>query len=186
MFRGVGDFIRGIKSNNDDRAGSFDDFLDVVLSERADFMSFQNNFDVSELRPTYEQLPEDRVADEVNRNLLLLKALDSLIHERSNAHSSFVSNTQKQLKLCEDLNYGEGSLLGAFSALKELLECEKQFSEFPRTTNDLRSTLAGARTRTKDLSRYCLLIANVALYFLFIATRCFIFSFYHETPILWF
>ena len=81
-------------------------------------MYFVKEFDADiECRPSFEQLSHERIVNEANKNLSLLKALESIINDRMVGFSSLHSSLSKSNTCYEMLENVEGTLKVALDSL---------------------------------------------------------------------
>lgn len=81
-------------------------------------MYIQKEFDaVIECRPSFEQLSHDRIINELNRNIGVLKALECIVSERMLGLHSFCNHLVKTQPSFELFDNSSGSLKIALDSL---------------------------------------------------------------------
>jgi hypothetical protein len=100
-----------------------DIFLEELSNENVEFMSNRTDFDcVKEVQPTYEQLSQERILDEANKNIQVLKSLEMLLQERTQSFNMFFAAQAKYRPAFEIFQYCSGTLRQALDALFVFLE----------------------------------------------------------------
>ena len=68
-----------------------DEFVQEVNNENVEYLSFKKDFDeLKEIKPSFEQVSQDRILEEANKNLKVLKSLETIILERSQSFGAFL------------------------------------------------------------------------------------------------
>ena len=103
--------------------GDFDLFIQEVNNENVEHLSFRRELDAKkEVKPTFEQISQDRILDEANKNVQVLKSLETILQERSQAFEMFLSAQAKYKSSFDIFQYCEGSLRQSLDALFVFLE----------------------------------------------------------------
>lgn len=107
-----------------DRArAEFDLFNEEVNSDNAQRLSFLQDFNEDkETKPSYEQISQERILDEANKNIQILKSLETILQERTQSYSTFFAAQGKDKSSFEIFQYCEGTLRQALDALFVFLE----------------------------------------------------------------
>ena len=107
-----------------DRArAEFDLFAEEVNSDNAQRLSFLQDFNEDkETKPSYEQISQERILDEANKNIQILKSLETILQERTQSYSTFFAAQGKDKSSFEIFQYCEGTLRQALDALFVFLE----------------------------------------------------------------
>lgn len=66
--------------------------------------------------PSYEQLSSERIIDQINRNLAILKSLEAILEERLQAFSQFFNTLNKTRVSFEAFQLADGSIKHALDA----------------------------------------------------------------------
>ena len=107
----------------DKARAEFDQFLDEVKGEQVEYLSLTKDFDeLKETKPTYEQISQERILDEANKNLQVLKSLETILQERTQSYGTFFAAQGKYKPSFEIFQYCEGTLRQALDALFVFLE----------------------------------------------------------------
>ena len=106
-----------------------------------------SEFDAStgNLRSTFEQLSPDRINDECNKNLAMLKSLETIIQERIQSFAVFLASQSKIKTSFDVFRYTKGTLRQAFDALFVFTEQEMQQARQESTLEELRSAVMQCR-----------------------------------------
>jgi hypothetical protein len=97
-------------SSNGTRA-EFDKYMLEVRNQNLEYMSYNKDFDEeAETRPTFEQVSQDLILEEANKNVMILKALENIMQERTQAYNQFLTTLSKSKSAFEVFNYCNGSL----------------------------------------------------------------------------
>ena len=103
--------------------GDFDQFVQEVNNENVEYLSFRRELDAEkEVKPTFEQISQERILDEANKNIQVLKSLETILQERSQAFDTFLSAQAKYRSSFDIFQYCEGTLRQALDALFVFLE----------------------------------------------------------------
>ena len=101
----------------------FDQFVDEVNNDNVEYLALRKQFDESkETKPTYEQISQERILDEANKNILVLKSLETILQERTQSYTTFFAAQGKYKPSFEIFQYCEGSLRQALDALFVFVE----------------------------------------------------------------
>lgn len=85
------------------REKDFSKFLQKVNDENDEHMSLQHEFDEeAEMRPSYDQLSYDRIVDEANKNISIMRLLENIIQDRVQAHGAFNASLSKSTLVSEN------------------------------------------------------------------------------------
>ena len=107
----------------DKARADFDQFVDEVNNDNLEYLSLTKQFDESkETKPTYEQISQERILDEANKNILVLKSLETILQERTQSYTTFFAAQGKYKPSFEIFQYCEGSLRQALDALFVFVE----------------------------------------------------------------
>jgi hypothetical protein len=107
-----------------DRAkADIDTAADDVNSDNLQNLALRKDYDeVKETKPTYEQISHERILDEANKNIQILKSLETILQERTQSYSTFFAAQGKYKPSYEIFQYCEGTLRQALDALFVFLE----------------------------------------------------------------
>jgi hypothetical protein len=107
-----------------DRAkAEIDPIADDVSNDNLQNLALKKDFDeVKETKPTYEQISQERILDEANKNIQILKSLETILQERTQSYSTFFAAQGKYKPSYEIFQYCEGTLRQALDALFVFLE----------------------------------------------------------------
>jgi hypothetical protein len=90
-------------------------------------LKLQKEFDASiECKPTFEQLSEERILDEVNKDILILKSFETIVQERMHSFSLFLGGLNKIRSSFDMFQYSSGTMrqaLDAFFVYIEQVQC---------------------------------------------------------------
>eukprot|EP00602_Paraphysomonas_sp_CaronLab_P002722 CAMPEP_0185022944 /NCGR_PEP_ID=MMETSP1103-20130426/5650_1 /TAXON_ID=36769 /ORGANISM="Paraphysomonas bandaiensis, Strain Caron Lab Isolate" /LENGTH=719 /DNA_ID=CAMNT_0027555273 /DNA_START=206 /DNA_END=2365 /DNA_ORIENTATION=+ len=133
-------------------------FIEEINYEHAEHMSFQKDFNESiELKPTYEQLSQDRIVDQSNKNILMVKSFEHILDERLQAFSKFLDSLGKARSSFDSFQESEGTIRQALDALFVFVEQELQQARQQLSLGDLKRFLADvkvdAQKRASDFQR---------------------------------
>ena len=150
--------LLGFPDRGSGTRANLEQFLREVDVENTEHMSFQRDFDEElECRPTFEQLSHERVVDEAGKNILVLKSFETILQERTQAFSVFLSSLSKARSSFEVFQYADGSLRQALDALFVFIEQELQQARLQQTLGDLRRKMSevkvDAQKRMTDYQR---------------------------------
>lgn len=148
---GVGLLFTGEKVKAD-----FHQFVEEINNENVEFLSCRKEFDeVKETKPSYEQLSEERILDEANKNIQVLKSLETILQDRTQSYNTFFTAQGKNKTSFEIFQYCQGSLRQALDALFVFLEQELQQARQQNTLGDLRRALSEVKVDAqKKLTDY--------------------------------
>ena len=94
-----------------------------MSNENEENMSNQKEFDVEvECQPTFEQLSPDRIADEISKDILLLKSMETVLQERHQSFTSFINAISKARPSFDNFQYADGSLRQGLDSLFVYME----------------------------------------------------------------
>jgi hypothetical protein len=138
--------------------GDFDLFIQEVNNENVEHLSFRRELDATkEVKPTFEQISQDRILDEANKNIQVLKSLETILQERSQAFETFLSAQARYKSSFDIFQYCEGTLRQSLDALFVFLEQDFQQARQQQLLNDLRRALSevkvDAQKRLADYQR---------------------------------
>lgn len=98
-----------------------------------------------ECRPTYEQVSHDRIIDEANKNVAVMKSLENIINERLNGFNAMyasVSKTRPQFEAFEQSDYTMKGALDSFFLYveQEILQSKQSIflGDLRRSLNEMR------------------------------------------------
>ena len=125
------------------RGGDFDRFLQLVDNENNDRMSRDTEspteFDENnKMKASFEQLSAERIHDESSKNLHVLKSLETIIQERVQSFTVFLSSQTKAKTAFDVFRYTQGTLRQAFDALFVFTEQEMQQARQEATLEELK------------------------------------------------
>jgi hypothetical protein len=81
-------------------------------------MYFHKEYDAEvECRPTFEQLSHERIINEANKNINVLRALENIVTDRMTGYNSLHSTLQKTSASYELLENVDGTLKVALDSL---------------------------------------------------------------------
>lgn len=140
----------------DRHKADFNKFVNEIRAENLEFMSLQKDFDGDlETRPSFEQLPEDKIIEEANKNIQVIKSLETILSERMHSYQNFLNNLAKSRASFESFQYCDGTLRQALDSLFVYVEQELQQARQQQTMSDVRRTLNEVRSdASKRLSDY--------------------------------
>ena len=138
--------------------GDFDVFVQEVNNENVEYLSFRRELDAQkEIKPTFEQISQERILDEANKNIQVLKSLETILQERSQAFDTFLSAQAKYKSSFDIFQYCEGTMRQALDALFVFLEQDFQQARQQQLLGDLRRVLSevkvDAQKRLVDYQR---------------------------------
>ena len=124
----------------------FKEFIEEVEKRDAEHLSFQKDLDEElECRPTFEQLDQERIIDESNKNIQVMKSLGDILQDRMQSYNHFLATLGKTKHSFEGFQYCDGTIRQALDALfvyveKELQTSRQQLvgSEWKKALSDLR------------------------------------------------
>jgi len=97
-------------------------FIEEINEENAEFMSYKKEFEGGDLNPTYQQLAQDRIDDQSNKNIMMLKSFEHVLEERLFAFNKFLDSLSKTKTSFDAFQSSEGSLRQALDALFVFIE----------------------------------------------------------------
>jgi hypothetical protein len=98
-------------------------FVEEINVENAEFMSYKKEFQEGvDLQPSYQQLPQDRIDDQCNKNIMMLKSVEHVLEERLFAFNKFLDSLSKTRTSFDAFQSSEGSLRQALDALFVFIE----------------------------------------------------------------
>ena len=101
----------------------FDQFVEEVHNENVEYLSLKRQYDeFKETKPTYEQISQERILDEANKNIQVLKSFETILQERTQSYGAFFTAQGKYTPSFEIFQYCEGTLRQALDALFVFLE----------------------------------------------------------------
>ena len=100
----------------------FDLFVDETVREGHNFLFDKDYDEDNELKPSYEQISQERILDEASKNIQILKSLETILQERTQSYSTFFAAQGKCKPSFEIFQYCEGTLRQALDALFVFLE----------------------------------------------------------------
>lgn len=96
---------------------------DDASSDNLQNLALRRDYDeVKETKPTYEQISQERILDEANKNIQILKSLETILQERTQSYGTFFAAQGKYKPSYEIFQYCEGTLRQALDALFVFLE----------------------------------------------------------------
>lgn len=108
-----------------------------------------------ECRPSFEQLSHERVVNEANKDVNLLKALESIVHDRMSGYTSLNSALLKSTSSYELLETVDGTLKVALDSLFVFTDQEIQQSRQHVFLGDLKKSLNEMRSdATRRITDY--------------------------------
>jgi len=130
----------------DRNKADFKEFIEEVEKRDAEHLSFQKDLDEElECRPTFEQLDQERILDESNKNIQVMKSLGEILQDRMQSYNHFLTTLGKTKHSFEGFQYCDGTIRQALDALfvyveKELQTSRQQLvgSEWKKALSDLR------------------------------------------------
>eukprot|EP01038_Epipyxis_sp_PR26KG_P012593 gene12593-16887_t len=123
-----------------------DQFLFEVNQDEAEQMYITKEFNADiECRPTFEQISQERVLEEANKNIAVLKALESVISERMNGLTGLNAALHKTKTGFETFDACEGSLRIALDSLFVMVDWEINQSKQQIFLGDLKKSLSEMR-----------------------------------------
>jgi hypothetical protein len=97
-------------------------FVDETLKDGNHFL-FEKDYDEDEqIKPSYEQISQERILDEASKNIQILKSFETILQERTQSYSTFFAAQGKYKQSFEIFQYCEGTLRQALDALFVFLE----------------------------------------------------------------
>eukprot|EP01032_Pedospumella_encystans_P009944 gene9944-11660_t len=123
-----------------------DEFIQQVNNDQAEHMYFNKEFDAEvECRPTFEQLSHERIINEANKNINVLKALENVLTDRMAGYNTLHTTLTKAGSSHSLLENVDGTLKVALDSLfvfteQETLQCKQH-----TYLSDLRKSLAEMR-----------------------------------------
>lgn len=101
----------------------FEQFIEEVNTENAEYLSLKKEHDEFRgTKPTYEQISQERILDEANKNIQVLKSFETILQERIQSYGTFFAAQGKYAPSFEIFQYCEGTLRQALDALFVFLE----------------------------------------------------------------
>ena len=100
----------------------FDLFVDETVKDRHHFLCDKDYDEDKEVKPSYEQISQERILDEASKNIQILKSLETILQERTQSYSTFFAAQGKYKPSFEIFQYCEGTLRQALDALFVFLE----------------------------------------------------------------
>ncbi len=109
-------------------------------------MYFNKEFDPEvECRPTFEQLSQERIINEANKNINVLRALENVLTDRMAGYNSLHTTLTKTSNSHNLLENVEGTLKVALDSLfvfteQEMLQCKQHvfLSDLRKSLNEMR------------------------------------------------
>ena len=98
------------------------EFIQEINKENAEFMSYDKEFNSVDLNPSYEQLPQDRIDDQCNKNIMMLKSFELILDGRLIAFNKFLDYLSKTRTSFDVFQSSEGTLRQALDALFVFVE----------------------------------------------------------------
>jgi hypothetical protein len=146
----------------DKTKADFHQFVEEINNENIDFLSCKKEFnEVEETKPSYEQLSPERISDEASKNIQVLKSLETILEDRTQAYTTFFTVQGKNKTSFEIIQYCQGSQRQALDALFVYLEQELQQARQQQTVGDLRRALSEVKVDAqKKLTDYQREISN--------------------------
>ena len=103
--------------------GEFEKFVQQINNENVEFLSYKSDLqEVKEIKPSFEQISQERIMDEENMNIQVLKSLESILQERTQSFSTYLTSQAKYKSSFEVFRYCEGTQRQALDALFVFLE----------------------------------------------------------------
>lgn len=75
-----------------------------------------------ECRPSFEQIGQDRIVDEVNKDIHILKAFETILEERVQSFKSFLQSLSKVRTSFDVLQFAGGTMRQAFDTFFVFVE----------------------------------------------------------------
>ena len=123
-----------------------DRFMIEVEQDQVAKMDYTQEFDQeAECRASFEQLSQERIINEANKNIMVLKALESILSERLVGFAAHNSMWMKMRQNFEAFEYSEGSLKLALDSFFILVDQEAN-----QTNQD--ALLSETRKMVKDMA----------------------------------
>jgi hypothetical protein len=115
----IDDWATKFLFNNPNNKGDFKRFLRQVDQEGFDR---SDGDDEATCRASFEQISEERIFDELNKNIALLKSFETIINERMQAYVAFLGCQTKIKPAFDMFQYCRGTLRQALDALFVYIE----------------------------------------------------------------
>jgi hypothetical protein len=133
-----------------------DEFVQQVNNENVEYLSFKKEFDErKETKPSFEQVGQDRILEEANKNIKVLKSLETIIYERSQSFSALLAAQAKYKGPFDNFQYCEGTIRQSLDALFVFLEQDLQQARQQQLFGELKKALQLVRSDTqKRLADY--------------------------------
>jgi len=130
----------------DRNKADFKEFIEEVEKRDAEHLSFQKDLDEElECRPTFEQLDQERILEESNKNIHVMKSLGEILQDRIQSYNHFLITLGKTKNSFDGFQYCDGTIRQALDALfvyveKELQTSRQQLvgSEWKKILSDIR------------------------------------------------
>ena len=123
-----------------------DDFMKEIEQDQVAKMDYQQEFDKEvECKPSFEQLSYERIINEANKNVQVLKALEIILTERLAGFAANHNMWNKMRSNFESFEHSEGTLKLALDSFFVLVDHETSQSNHD-------PVLVDARKMVKDIS----------------------------------
>lgn len=101
----------------------FDRYINEIRRQNLEYMSYNREFDEDlETRPSFEQVSQESIIDEANKNIFVLKSLENIMQERSQAYNQFLTTLSKCKQSFEVFQYCSGTLRQSLDAFFIFIE----------------------------------------------------------------
>ena len=108
-----------------------------------------------ECMPTFEQISQQAILEEANRNIAVMNALEAVVQDRSNAYNSFLNNAGKSTIHSEIFQLAQGSTRHALDSLYVYIEQElQQARQYSSLSNIKKSVMDTRMTAARHLTDY--------------------------------
>lgn len=145
-------------SDSSSQRENLDQFLIEVNNENAENLTIDKPFDnLEDFRPSFAQISDNSIEKEANKNIQLLKSMETILQERTQAYERFLAAYNKTGSCFESLQESDGTLRQGFDAFFVFINTEIQRASQQLDLNKCRKKLTeikvGCQKRLSDYQR---------------------------------
>ena len=145
-------------SDSSSQRENLDQFLIEVNNENAENLTIDKPFDnLEDFRPSFAQISDNAIEKEANKNIQLLKSMETILQERTQAYERFLAAYNKTGSCFESLQEADGTLRQGFDAFFVFINTEIQRASQQLDLNRCRKKLTeikvGCQKRLSDYQR---------------------------------
>jgi hypothetical protein len=122
-------------------------FVTEIENENVDKMDYQTPFDgASEFRPSFEQISHERIINEINKDVAMLRGLEYILSDRITGFTAQYNTWTKMRGNFDQFEYCEGTLRTALDGFFVLVDQECHQANRASFLNEVKKKVVEMRT----------------------------------------